>query len=129
MADNPKIQVDDDWKSQAAAEKARLAESTEAEGPHGMPQANFPGLVQLIAMQALVGLGGFAGPAGQEIPPNLELAKHHIDLLDMLDQKTKGNLQPDEKRLLDTTLHQLRMAYVEAVRGGIPAAPPSGRPG
>lgn len=120
MPDASKIQVDDDWKNQAAAEKARLAETAEAETPHGMPEASFAGLVQLLAMQALVGLGGFAGPGGQEIPPNLDLAKHHIDMLDMLDAKTKGNLGPDEKRLLDTTLHQLRMAYVEAVRG-VPA--------
>jgi uncharacterized protein DUF1844 len=126
MSDDRKIQVDDDWKSQAAQEKARLAETAETGPAHGMPEASFAGLVQLIAMQALVGLGGFAGPAGQEIPPNLDLAKHHIDLLDMLDRKTSGNLQPDEKRVLDTTLHQLRMAYVEAVRGGVPM-PPSGR--
>lgn len=126
MPDDRKIQVDDDWKNQAAAEKARLAETAETEGPRGMPEASFAGLVQLIAMQALVGLGGFAGPGGQEIPPNLELAKHHIDLLDMLDSKTKNNLQPEEKRLLDTTLHQLRMAYVEAVRGGVPGGPPPG---
>ncbi len=125
MPDEPKIQVDDDWKSQAAAEKARLAESAEAESPRGVPEASFAGLVQLLAMQALVGLGGFAGPGGQEIPPNLDLAKHHIDMLDVLDGKSKGNLSPDEKRLLDTTLHQLRMAYVEAIRG-VPGGPPPG---
>jgi hypothetical protein len=124
MPDDRKIQIDDDWKNQAAQEKARLAETAETPHAHGMPEASFAGLVQLIAMQALVGLGGFAGPSGQEIPPNLELAKHHIDLLDMLDRKTAGNLQPDEKRILDTTLHQLRMAYVEAVRGGAPMPPP-----
>jgi uncharacterized protein YccT (UPF0319 family) len=59
-----------------------------------------------------------AGPAGQEIPPNLELAKHHIDLLDILEKKCAGNLSAEEKTLLDTTMHQLRMAYVEMVRAG-----------
>jgi hypothetical protein len=120
MSDEPpKIHVDSDWKAEAAAEKARLSETAE-EGPHGPPAADFIGLVQLLAMQAVVGLGGLAGPGGQEIPPNLEAAKHHIDLLDVLDRKTKGNLDPRERSVLDTTLHQLRMAYVDAVRGPAP---------
>lgn len=127
MADEGKrLQIDDDWKSQAQAEKERLSEQLEQAGPRELPAADFVGLVQLIAMQAVVGLGGFAGPGGQEIPPNLELAKHHIDMLDVMDKKTQGNLTPEEKRLLDTTLHQLRMAYVETMRGSGPA--PGGVP-
>lgn len=122
-----RLHIDDDWKSQAKAEKERLAEQVEQAGPRDMPAADFVGLIQLLAMQAMVGLGGFAGPGGQEIPPNIELAKHHIDMLDVLDQKTKGNLSAEEKRLLDTTLHQLRIAYVEIVRGSgaIPGAGPA----
>ena len=69
-----------------------------------------------------------AGPGGQQIPPNFDLAKHHIDILDVLTVKTKGNLDPEEQKLLDTTLHQLRMAYVEAVQGGGMSAPPPGQP-
>jgi hypothetical protein len=121
--EEPKLHIDDDWKSQAAAEKERLAASVESGERREAPPASFTGLVQLIAMQAMVGLGGLAGPPGQEIPPNMELAKHHIDLLDVLDAKTKGNLTPEEKRLLETTLHQLRMAYVEAIQGGGHAGP------
>lgn len=116
MADGPKIHIDDDWKSEAAREKEQLAESVEQQSERALPKADFMGLLNLLAMQAMVGLGGFAGPGGQEIPPNLELAKHHIDLIDTLDRKTQGNLDADEKRLIDTTLHQLRMAYVEMVQ-------------
>ncbi len=124
-AEEPRLHIDDDWKSEAAREKERLAADVDSAEPREMPAASFVGLVQLIAMQAMVGLGGFAGPGGQEIPPNIELAKHHIDLLDVLDAKTKGNLDANEKRLLDTTLHQLRMAFVEVAQGGgaIPRAP------
>ena len=122
MPDEPKIQIDDDWKSEAAKEKERLAETVDTGHPRQLPAADFTGLIQLIAMQAIVGLGGMAGPAGQEIPPNLDLAKHHIDMLDVLEKKTKGNLDPNEKAILDTTLHQLRMAYVEVSRGGHTAA-------
>ena len=117
-----RLQIDDDWKSEAAAEKARLAETVEEQAGQPMPAADFVGLIQLIAMQAVVGLGGLAGPGGQEIPPNLELAKHHIDMLEVIEAKTKGNLNDEEKRLIDTTLHQLRMAYVEALRGPGPGA-------
>lgn len=118
-----KLQIDDDWKSEAAAEKERLAQTVEGEsGQPQLPEGGFSALVQLLAMQAMVGLGGMKGPGGQDIPPNLDLAKHHIDMLDVLDRKTQGNLEPEEKRLLDTMLHQLRMAYVESVRG--PATPP-----
>ena len=124
MADEErKLQIDDDWKTEAAAEKERLAETVEGEESHAkLPEGGFAALVQLLAMQAMVGLGGMKGPGGQDIPPNLDLAKHHVDMLDVLDKKTQGTLDPEEKRLLDTMLHQLRMAYVEAVRG--PMTPP-----
>lgn len=124
MSDEQKLRIDDDWKSEAAAEKERLARAVEEKAPRRLPDADFSGLINLLAMQAMVGLGGIAGPEGQQIPPNVELAKHHIDLLDVLDAKTKGNLDPQEKRLLDTTLHQLRLAYVETVRGSA-TEPPS----
>jgi hypothetical protein len=124
MADERKLQIDDDWKSEAAREKERLAHDVEAEKEQAWPTSSFASLVQLLAMQAMVGLGGFAGPGGQQIPPNPDMAKHHIDLLDMLEAKTKGNLDPEESRLLSVTLHQLRMAYVETIRGG--GIPPAG---
>ncbi|MFQ5424568.1 MAG: DUF1844 domain-containing protein [Phycisphaerae bacterium] len=125
MAEDRKLQIDDDWKNQAAEEKEQLAREVEDPSPRSLPQADFTGLVNLLAMQVVVGLGGMAGHDGRRIPPNLELAKHHIDLLDVLDGKTAGHLDPDEKKLLDTTLHQLRMAYVEAASGGPPGAGPS----
>jgi hypothetical protein len=125
-ADERKLHIDDDWKSEAAAEKERLAASVESGARREFLTASWSGLVQLLAMQAMVGLGGLGGPAGHEIPPNLDVAKHHIDLLDVLDAKTKGNLSQEEKRLLDTTLHQLRMAYVEAVQSGLPPSPHGG---
>ncbi|MBN2562547.1 MAG: DUF1844 domain-containing protein [Phycisphaerae bacterium] len=121
-----KLQVDDDWKSEAAAEKERLSKTVDAEEKVPLLDANFASLVQLIAMQAMVGLGGFAGPGGQQIPPNIDAAKLHIDMLDVLEVKTKGNLDAEEARLLNTTLHQLRMAYVDTVQNG--GIPPSSAP-
>jgi hypothetical protein len=125
MADaEQKLQIDDDWKSEAAAEKDRLARDTERDRPSASPmEVNFAAIVQWLAMQTMVGLGGMKGPDGNDIPPNMEIAKHYIDMLEVLDTKTAGNLEAEEKKLLDTTLHQLRMAYVEMIRGQAPNPP------
>ncbi len=124
-----KLHIDDDWKSEAAAEKERLSQNLDNQDQATMPEGGFVGLVQMMAMQTMIGLGGMAGPGGREIPPNLDLAKLYIDFLEVMDEKTKGNLNQQEKHLLDTTVHQLRMAYVEAVRGGsVPPAMPQPPP-
>lgn len=122
--DAPKIHIDDDWKTEAAAEKERLAKQVDEKSAGPIPEPSFIEIIQTLAMQAMVGLGGMQGPGGQSIPANLDLAKHFIDMLDVLEQKTKGNLDDAEKDMLDTTLHQLRMAYVEVVRGGGSAGGP-----
>ncbi len=116
--DGPKLHIDDDWKSEAAAEKEKLAAEVEggAEEYGSLPDASFAEIVQIFAMQVMVGLGGMRGPDGKPIPPNFEAAKHHIDLLSVLEQKTEGKLEPAEKEMLNTTLYQLRMAYVEMVQ-------------
>lgn len=117
--DSKKLHIDDDWKSAAAAEKEKLAAEVEADHPAdagAFPEPSFLEIVQILAMQVMVGLGGMRGPGGQPIPPNLDVAKHHIDLLTILEQKTEGRLDPQEKQALNTTLYQLRMAYVETVR-------------
>lgn len=128
MAEERKLQVDDDWKNQVAAEKEQLSKTLDDEQRPPWPDADFAGLVQLLAMQAMIGLGGFAGPGGQQIPPNIEMAKHHVDLLDVLEAKTKGNLTTEEQNMLNVTLHQLRMAYVETVQGGAMPPRPRGKP-
>jgi len=115
-----KIIVDDDWKAQAKQEKERLAEETAGQEP--LPAPDFSELVNMIAMQALAGLGGITGPGGERIPPNMEVAKHYIDLLQVLEDKTKSNLSDEEKRLLDQVVYEIRMRYVQTASGG--AVPP-----
>jgi hypothetical protein len=119
--EKPKIIIDSDWKAEAQREKERLAHE-EAEtsggagrGPHGLPEADFSGLVNILMMQALVGLGGMRGAGGQPIPPNPEVAKYNIDLLGVLEDKCRNNMTPDEKRLLDMALYELRMRYVQVI--------------
>ncbi len=116
-----KIIVDDDWKAEAKQEKERLAEETAKHEP--LPAPTFAELINMIAMQAVVGLGGMSGPGGERIPPSLEVAKHYLDMLQVLEDKTKNNLTDEEKTLLDQVLYEIRMRYVQAASGG--AVPPA----
>ena len=124
-----KIIVDDDWKAEARKEKERLAQET-AE-PEPLPAASFAELVNLIVMQAMAGMGLLPGPAGERFAPNLEVAKHFIDMLQVLEDKTKSNLTAEEKGLLDQVLYEMRMSFVQVAGGGppagrAPASPPAG---
>jgi hypothetical protein len=126
MADEPKkIIVDDDWKAQARREKEQLAAQEQA-APRGLPVAGLPELLNMLVMPALGGLGLLATSTGERVPPNLEEAKFFIDLIQMLETKTRGNLDPEEKRLIDEVLYDLRMRFVQlsgAAVGRGPAAP------
>lgn len=125
--DTPRIQIDDDWKAEAAREKQKLAEETKDVGRKGpLPDPVFAEIVNMIVMQALVALGGMTTPDGQHIPPDLNLARHHIDVLALLAEKTKGNLTDEEQKLLDSALYEMQMRFVQA------ASPPDsgeGKPG
>ena len=70
-------------------------------------------LITTLSTQALASMGYIPDPSGQNMA-NLPLAKHFIDTLGVLDEKTQGNLTDEEKNLLTETLHQLRMAFVNA---------------
>ncbi len=120
--DKGRLQIDSDWKTEAAQEKERLAEADEAvAGPPG--EIGFADLVNLLAMQAAVGLGGVKTPAGETVPPNPQIAKQYIDQLHVLEQKTAGQLTEDEKKMLDAVLYELRIQYVAfaSAQGPAPA--------
>jgi hypothetical protein len=80
-----------------------------------IPPASFSFLVESIMMQVQMQLGLFRlGPEDQEeTQPNLPLARHSIDMLAMLQQKTKGNLSLEEQRLIDNGLTELRFRFVQ----------------
>jgi hypothetical protein len=78
------------------------------------PPPTFEFLVHTLFTQALMALGRIPNPITQKSHKNLETAKHFIDTLAMLEQKTAGNLAADEERLLEETQHQLRMMFMEA---------------
>ncbi len=121
------LHIDGDWKTEAAGEKKRLMEqeATEAASKSERPDVSsgLMELVNLLAMQAAVGLGGYKGPGGEQIDPNLESAQHFLAMLEALREKTEGNLTDDEKRALEGVLYELRMQYVQMAGGAAPTAP------
>ncbi|MGF1632230.1 MAG: DUF1844 domain-containing protein [Phycisphaerae bacterium] len=82
-----------------------------AAGERQTPAPSFSGLVQTLTTQAFYYLGELA-PAGAQPTVNLDMAKHNIDLLSILEDKTRGNLTEDEQRTLDVTLYEARMRFV-----------------
>lgn len=76
-----------------------------------LPPASFEFLVLSVRMQAEMQLG-FNLHGGEKAEPDLKLARHSIDTLAMLQEKTKGNLTMEEQRLLDNTVTELRFRYM-----------------
>lgn len=78
-----------------------------------LPPLEFGSLVMPFYTQGLLTLGLIEGPEAGEKDVNLDLAKRLIDLLDVLRDKTKGNLEEDEEKFLEACLTQLKMNYLK----------------
>ena len=157
-SEEPKLIIDEDWKTQVQREKEELkqklaseesepapteenktAENTAAEastaeatsaadlaqpppapeseeededtsGP--LPPASISVLITTLATQAMAAMGLMPDAQGEPMPVKLDFARHFIDMLSTLEDKTRGNLSEDEKTLFTDALHQLRMAFV-----------------
>jgi len=79
---------------------------------------NFQTLVSYLATTAMFQLGLLAGPSGERIPLDLANAHRTLDLLDILQDKTQGNLAPEEAKLLDDVLYELRLSFLEIQKRG-----------
>lgn len=130
-----KIVIDDDWKAKVQAEKeaarrpaetspnpsdsvaANFSDSSAGQNPPDladlpMPPASLTFLCTTIATQAMIALGQIPNPITGKVDVRPKQAKHFIDTLGMLEEKTKGNRTAEESALFDDILHQLRMAFV-----------------
>ena len=136
MSDDKKLFIDEDWKAKVEAEKEAARHGTPAtssaassadvsptsasqpnigdEDPTDfpLPPASLTFLLTTLATQAMVAMGQVPNPITGRADVRLTQAKHFIDSLAMLEQKTAGNRTVDETALLDDLLHQLRMAFV-----------------
>jgi hypothetical protein len=87
----------------------------EAEQPSPVPEVTFSAFVYSLSTSALVHLGEIPEPLTEKMDKNLPLAKQTIDILGILQEKTKGNLTQEEENLLNSFLYDLRMRYVKAM--------------
>ena len=89
--------------------------STSASPPSSMPKIDFSTFVLSLVGSAFVHLGDSPDPDGRE-GRDLDLARQDIDLLGLLEEKTKGNLTGEEERLLQQALYDLRLRWVEVAK-------------
>ena len=101
----------EDPKDSGAQEAS--SEATD-EQQYSLPEINFATFIFSLNSSALVHLGVIEDPATNQKTANLPLAKQTIDILGVLEEKTKGNLTEDEEKLLTNILHDLRLMYVKA---------------
>src|SRR6202012_4038701 len=85
----------------------------------------FAQMVMMQAQNILYLLGRLPGAGGEGVPPQLPEAKMLIDQLEMLQAKTAGNLTAQEQKLLDNSVTQMRLAFVEASGGTTPGMMPN----
>src|SRR5262245_10331043 len=117
----PKLHIDSDWKAEAQREKERLAQKETKDKPKAgaanhqgeLPEANFGVLVTMLEPQAIMGVGAMADRETGRVVVDLEGSRFSIDLLDMLEQKTKGNLIEEEAKELRQLLAELRSRFVQ----------------
>ena len=88
------------------------------------PSDLFLGLVASLQMSAWMQLGKITNPMTGKIDRNIEQAKETIDLLGILEERTRGNLHEEEARAISRLLYDLRMNYVEELKSAAPTAVP-----
>jgi hypothetical protein len=103
--------------SRAAEEQPQVKESVPGEGREeniNYPPINFTNFVLSLSTSALFHFGDFPDPAGDgQTQKNMPAAKQTIDILDMLNEKTKGNLNEQENSLIQGVLYELKLRYVK----------------
>lgn len=116
MAENSNYEVNKEQAEKLAAEADKKEEQhAKATGESPMPKVDFSMFIMSLASSALVHLGEVPEPETGRPSPNLIMAKHTIDILAMLKEKTWDCLDNDEKRLVEGLLYETRMKYVMKV--------------
>lgn len=136
--EKPSIVTDEDWKTRVKQEDAELeaklkseqaggqqeaaadGEQASSEGPKidasQLPPASFSLIVSIFSTQAMSAMGLLPNPMTGKAEPEPALAKHYIDLLGVLEEKSKGNLDETEAKQVEQTLHELRMVFVQTMK-------------
>ena len=100
-------------EAQVLADEAGVYIPSDGEG-ETEPKLDFGSFIISLGTSAYVSMGKVNHPDLQDEPVDLPAAKNVIEILDLLLEKTKGNLEPEEDRLLVGLIHELKLAYVES---------------
>jgi len=96
--------------------RSEAPSQTKKESDVRLPEINFSTFVISLSTQALMHLGEIADPMTGKVESDFPVAKQMIDVVALLKEKTRGNLDPGEQQLMEDVLYDLRMRYVEAVK-------------
>ncbi len=102
--------IDESWKH--SVEKEKEVPSPAEDSPQA-PEADFLGFVSTLAMQTLMALGEVPNPQTRQAQPDLPQARYLIDIIQMLSDKTKGNLSAEEAAELKNLLYEFRVKFVK----------------
>jgi len=106
-----KEEVKEDFKK----EEPRKAEP-KSRSTGQSPRIDFTNFILSLSSSALMHMGLLEEPEGEAMPKNIPAAKQEIDMIEMLKEKTKGNLTPQEEKLMEQVLYELHVRFVEASR-------------
>jgi len=117
------VRADEEWKKQVAEEKERLREQEKAAAgggqgakPGEMPEANFQVFLAGLYTQTLMALGQMENPVTGKKSASLPEARYLIDTIEVLREKTKGNLDEQEAKYMENLLYDLQMRYVDEAK-------------
>jgi len=109
--------VEEEQKEKETQEPKEEEAAPETQRRPPLPEASFSTFVHGLGVQCLLALGAMENPVTKKRELDLEQAKYTIDILQIMEEKTKGNLTAEEAKLLRGLLYDLRMRYVDACRG------------
>jgi hypothetical protein len=97
---------------QAPEDHSQAGQEQQGPEPRHLPPVDFGAFIFSLSHAAMMHLGHIPDPATGQTAPDPQMARHTIDTIAMLKEKTQGNLTPEEQRLIDHALSELRLAYV-----------------
>lgn len=109
-----KAKTEEHLETKSEEKKEETSEEDALKTDFPLPEINFSSFILSLSTSVLIQLGEIQDPITKQSAKQLPLAKQTIDLIGMLKEKTKGNLSPDEAKVLDAMLYDLRMRYVKA---------------
>ncbi len=112
MNEDTKKKIDQNWKNQVEKEKSEAQSKNES-----YHQPTFEIFISSLTMQAMIAMGKIENPITKKSDKNYDQARFLIDTLEIIKEKTKNNLNSEEEKLLDESLFNLRMMYVDDKKG------------